>query len=271
MSGTTADVNDRGERLARGVARLGLGARTAFYLLLVGLVIEVAVEHGRSGRQANAHGALALVANNPVGAAAVVATAGGFFVFGALRVVGAARDGQAEWWQRLTTGLQGLFYVALAWVPLEFVLGRRQVGSEQSQHDETATVLHWPLGREIVAGAGVVLVCVCAWQIRSALTRSFDDGLQLSGQPPWVRRLVSIVGAVGIAARALVFVPIGVFLVLAAVQSDPRRADGLDAALARVARHAWGPAVLGVVALGLLAFACYSGVEARFRDLEAAS
>ena len=270
MSGTTADVNDRGERAARGVARFGLAARTTFYLLLVGLVIEVAVERGRGGRQANAHGALSLVASNPVGDAAVIATAVGFFVFGVLRL-GAARDGQAQWWQRASTALQGLFYVALAWVPLEFALGRRQVGSEQSQHDETATVLHWPLGREIVAAVGVVLVCVCAWQIRTALTRSFDDGLKLTGQPHWVRRLVSVIGAVGIAARALVFVPIGVFLVVAAVRSDPRRADGLDAALARVARHAWGPAVLGVVALGLLVFACYSGLEARFRDLEAAS
>lgn len=271
MPGTTAGVNDRAEQAARGVARLGLAARTAFYLLLTGLVVEVAVERGRGGRQANAHGALSLVASNPVGEAAVVATAVGFFVFGVLRVVGAARDADAQWWQRLTTGLQGLFYVALAWLPLQFVLGRRQVGSEQSQHDETAKVLGWPLGRELVAAVGVVVICVCCWQIRTALTRSFDEGLDLSGQPGWVRRMVAVGGAVGIAARALVFVPIGVFLVVAAVQSDPRRADGLDAALARVAHHAWGPAVLGVVALGLLVFAFYSGVETRFRDLEAAT
>lgn len=246
---------------------MGLVARTVFYLLLVYLVVQVAADGGRGGRQANAHGALTLIARNAVGEAVLVAAAAGFLVFGVVRVVGAVRDQQVEVWRRLTTALQGLFYVALAWVPMSFVMGRRQTGSEQQQHAETAAVLSWPLGRELVAAVGVIVVAVCGWQIRTALTRSFDDGLDLRGQPRRWKRAVSIVGAVGIAARAVVFVPIGVFLVVAAVQADPRHADGLDAELARMAQHAWGPAVLALVAVGLLVFAAYSGIEARFRDV----
>src|SRR5947209_2982008 len=186
------------------MARVGLLARTLFYLVLVYLVVEVAADRGNGGRQANAHGGLTLIARNAAGEAALVVAAIGFAVFGVVRVVGAVRDRQVDNWRRLTTALQGLFYVVLATVPASFVLGRRQTGSEQQQHAETATV---------------------------------------------------------------VSIPIGVFLVVAAVQSDPRHADGLDAELGRVAHHGWGPAVLALVALGLLVFAAYSGLEARFRDV----
>src|SRR5947209_7995670 len=249
------------------MARVGLLARTLFYLVLVYLVVEVAADRGNGGRQANAHGALTLIARNAAGEAALVVAAIGFAVFGVVRVVGAVRDRQVDNWRRLTTALQGLFYVVLATVPASFVLGRRQTGSEQQQHAETATVLRWPLGRELIALVGVVLVVVCAWQIRTALTRDFDDGLDVRGCSRRVRTAVTLIGQFGIAARALVFIPIGVFLVVAAVQSDPRHADGLDAELARVAHHAWRPAVLAVVAVVLLVFASYSGLEARFRDV----
>jgi hypothetical protein len=120
-----------------------------------------------------------------------------------------------------------------------------------------------------VAAVGVVVVVVCAWQIRTALTRGFDDGLEVPPRPTWLQRATTVVGVVGIAARALVFVPVGVFLIVAAVQENPRHADGLDAELARLAREAWGPALLALVALGLLVFAAYSALEARYRDVEA--
>ena len=263
-----SDVEDDAVRAADKVARVGLAARTVFYLLLAALVVSVAVDHGRGGRQANAHGALSLIASNPLGYAAIIATAVGFFVLGLVRIFGAVRDRQAEGWRRLTTGLQGAFYVALTWVPVSFALGRRQTGSEQQQHQETARVLSWPFGRELVAIAGAVVIVVCLWQIRSALTHGFDDGLDLRGQPRWVRQFVKIVGTVGIAARALVFLPIGAFLIVAAVQSNPQHADGLDAELGRLAQLWWGPVALAVVAAGLLVFALYSGAEARFRDVE---
>src|SRR4051794_259246 len=249
----------------RVVARAGLVARAAFYLLLAGLAVDVAVTRGRGGRQANAHGALSVVAVDWWGLLAVLLTAVGFFVLGVARVAGALRDRELPSWRRTTTALQGAFYVALTWVPLSFVLGRRTTGSEQSQHAETARVLAWPGGRLLVMAVGLVVVVVCSWQIRTACTRDFTDGMGMSKRSPRVRRLITVVGVIGIVARALVFVPVGVFLVVAGAQANPRHADGLDATLAAVARRPWGPIGLGVVALGLVVFAAYSLLEARYR------
>ncbi len=249
-----------------GFARLGLVARAVFYLILAYLVCELAVGGG-GGRQANAHGALSAVASTWIGKVAIGATALGFAVFGVSRVVGAVRDGSVGTWRRTTTLLQGVFYVAMAWVPLSFLLGNRSAGSEQQQHKETAGLLHLPGGREIVVAIGVVVIVVCSFQIRTALSRGFEDGIDVSGAPRAVRTLLGVAGTVGIAARAIVFLPVGAFFIVAAVQADPRHAAGLDRELADLARHPWGPAVLAMVALGLVIFAVYTLIEARYRRL----
>ena len=281
MGATTTTARRRGRaaaqavgrrRSARVAARAGLAARTGFYLLLAGLVARTAFDRGTGGRQTNANGAMSVIAETVLGKVALGAAALGFVAFGVVRVAGAVRDGKAEWWRRVAVGLQGLFYVGLAWAPLSFLFGNRQTGSEQAQKQQTASALSWPLGRELVVIVGLVVIGVFAFQIRTALTDDYKDGLDLRQAPRAVRRLVDVVGTVGLVARAVVFLPIGVFLIVAAVKADPQHSKGLDAELAMLARQSWwGPALLWVVAVGLVVFAVYSGLEARYRKVARAS
>ena len=275
MGATTAAARRRGKaaaqavgrrRSARLAARAGLAARTGFYLLLAGLVARAAVDRGANGHQTNANGAMSVIASTVLGKVALAAAALGFLALGVVRIAGAVRDREADWWRRLVAGLQGLFYVVLAWAPLSFLFGNRQTGSEQAQKQETASVLSWPLGRELVVIVGLVVICVFAFQIRSALTHDYEEGLDLRRAPGWVKRLVDVAGTVGLVGRAVVFLPIGVFLIVAAVQADPQHSKGLDAELALLARQSWwGPTLLWVVVAGLVVFALYSGLEARYR------
>lgn len=69
--------------------------------------------------------------------------------------------------------------------------------------------------------------------------------------------------------RALVFLPIGVFLLLSAAHFDPKQAKGMDASLTALAHHTWGRALLGLVAAGFLVFAVYSVLETRYCDVDA--
>ena len=82
---------------------------------------------------------------------------------------------------------------------------------------------------------------------------------------PSVDQAFTAVGVVGHLARAVVFALIGWFLIKAAIDYDPDKAVGLDGALAKLASSAFGPVVLGIVAAGLIAFACYSVLDARYR------
>jgi hypothetical protein len=231
------------------------------------LTITVAVD-GAGSRQTNAQGALAAVTTTDLGTALVAVAAAGFVVLGITRVVAGIRGVDTEWWQRTTTALQGLSYLAAASVPIGFLRGHHGEGSEHSQHHDTADLLGLPGGRVLVVAAGIIILAVSAWQIRTAWGQDFTDGMDLAGASRKVRRLVVVTGTVGIAARAVVFAPIGIFLIVAGIQADPAHAKGLDDELALLARAPLGPVLLAAVAAGLAVFAAYSVLEARYRDVD---
>jgi hypothetical protein len=59
-----------------------------------------------------------------------------------------------------------------------------------------------------------------------------------------------------------VFGLIGLFLILAAVQANPSQAKGFDGALLALSEQPYGQVLLGIVALGLIAFGIYSILDA---------
>jgi hypothetical protein len=261
-----SDAVDR-SRTAAVIARGGLLSRAGFYLLLAYLAVRVVVS--ARGPQVNASGALKTVAGAPLGRSVVVAAAVGFVAFGVSRILGALRDDEATRTSRLSTGLQGAFYLGLAWVPLSFALGSSKTGSEQQERSTTAKVLMLPGGRVLILLTGVIVVVTCLWQVVTAFQAGFTDSMRTDEAPEWVRRLVRITGKIGIPLRALVFLPLGVFLVVSGAQSDPQQARGLDASLTWLAGQLWGRLLLCLVAAGFVVFAGYSLLEMRYRDVDA--
>ena len=75
------------------------------------------------------------------------------------------------------------------------------------------------------------------------------------------------VGVLGHLARLVVWGLIGAFLLEAAWEYDPKQARGLDGALLEVAQASYGGVLLGAVAVGLLAYAVYCLVQARYRRI----
>lgn len=252
------------------LGRLGLVGRTGFYVILTALTIQIALLGGRSHRQADAHGALALISRPTLGKIAIAAVALGFLLFGIGRLVGAVEDTTVSTGRRVLTALQGLFYLALTYVPCSFLAGNYQTGSQQQQEKSTARLLGIPGGRVILVGVGVILLAVCVQQIRGAVKMEFRDGLDLSGAPGPVKTAANASGVVGITARALVFLPIGIFLMISAFESDPRRSYGTDGELLALSGYTWGVAVIVAVAAGLAVFVVYSALEARYRKVVSA-
>jgi hypothetical protein len=84
---------------------------------------------------------------------------------------------------------------------------------------------------------------------------------------PEVKRWIGRLGTTGHLARMVVFGLVGVFLIRAAVDYNPRKAVGLDGALAKVVHASYGSYLLGIVALGLIAFALFSLSDARYRRI----
>jgi Domain of Unknown Function (DUF1206) len=80
------------------------------------------------------------------------------------------------------------------------------------------------------------------------------------------RRWYTAVGVIGHAARGVIFLLAGFFVVRAARAYDPKEAIGFDGALAKLA-HADGPFLLGAVAAGLFAYGLFCLVQARYREV----
>ena len=68
--------------------------------------------------------------------------------------------------------------------------------------------------------------------------------------------------------RSTVFALIGVFVVFAALQSNPHEATGLAGALRAIKDQPYGGALLAAMALGLLAFGAYGLAEAVYRRID---
>ena len=114
---------------------------------------------------------------------------------------------------------------------------------------------------------GLAIIGAGVFNAYRALSGSFQDKLheeQMSGaERPWYTAF----GIAGHLARAVVFAMIGFFVVRAAYQYDPDEAIGLDGALQKLAGEAYGPYLLGAVALGLGAYGLFCLVEAKYREV----
>jgi uncharacterized protein DUF1206 len=151
-------------------------------------------------------------------------------------------------------------------IAVEILLGSGGSSSADT-HKTTAGVLGWPGGTWIVGIAGAVLIGVGLYQGYRGLTKDFLKDSKTEQMSPKVRDAIEWLGTFGHLARMVVFGLVGVFLIKAAIDFNPKKAVGLDGALAKLAHNSYGPFVLGIVAAGLIAFGVYSLTDARFRRI----
>lgn len=155
------------------------------------------------------------------------------------------------------------FSLSLAWG----WFGGGGLGGGSGEHgpaDMTARIMAWPGGRWIVGAIGAG-VCIAAFaQLVVAVQARFLRELALSAkQERWVKP----VGRAGYAARFVVFLIVGGFLLAAAYWAEPGQARGLGGALRALQGQPYGPWLLGLTGAGLVAFAVVRGVYARYAIL----
>ena len=110
-------------------------------------------------------------------------------------------------------------------------------------------------------------VKVAAQRAEARIGSVIEDKWRLDKLSAALRRWGSRAGVVGHVARFVVFGLIGVFVIKAAVDYSPQDAIGLDGALEKLARAPYGPWLLGLTAVGLVAYGLFCFVDARLRDV----
>jgi hypothetical protein len=104
------------------------------------------------------------------------------------------------------------------------------------------------------------------YQFYQAFSRKIRRELNLNELSNAERNWVMGICRFGVAARGVVFCIIGWFLIQAATQYDASQAGGLGEALQTLAQQPYGPWLLGIIALGLIAYGIYMVVQAGYRQ-----
>jgi hypothetical protein len=255
---------------ARGLARWGLVSKGVLYML-VGL-IAANVSIGGADRIRDRGGALAALADTwpgklLVGAVAVGLAGYALWRFGEV-LLGHTFEGreQLSLLKRLGVLARGVWYLGLLGIALSVLVGADEEGSGREDRF-TARVLEWPAGRWLVAAVGLGVAGAGAFNLWRGLTARFRKRLKLRTMSDVEDKAFTAVGSLGHFARGVVFGLIGLFLVRAGWHYDPKETVGLDGALAEIVEQDYGDTLLGLVATGLLAYAVYCFVEARYREV----
>jgi Domain of Unknown Function (DUF1206) len=250
------------------LARAGMAAKGAIFGIIGVLAVEVAI--GAGGKTTNQQGALRTLSDESYGTPLLIVLAIGLAGYALWRFAQAALDREAKGdgakgvGTRIGYAVSGAVYGALCYSAVTIILGSSSSSSGGAKKP-TADVLGVTGGREIVIALGLILIGVGLYNGWQGIKQSFMKKMKRHEMRPAEQRWVARIGSFGLLARMVVFGIIGVFAIEAAVTYDPQKAVGLDGALQRLAGHAYGAFLLGVVAAGLVAYGVYCVAQARYR------
>lgn len=256
--------------LVAKLARVGYVAKALLYGMVGILAAQAAL--GRGGRTTDLGGALREVVQAPLGDVLLLGIAAGLAGYALWRIIDAVTDAEGKGGdakgilRRLFSAVRGLAHAGLALGAFKLVTGSggedrggtREVASQAT--DVGGPWLLWVLAGGLLAYAGYQLYRAYAAKLGSQL----DLGAVSADMGRWVIGLSRL----GIAARGIVFGLAGVLMVRAAEHESPERAGGLSDSLEMLARMGRWP--LAFVAFGLVAYAVYELLNARYRRIRVA-
>ncbi|MGY1764308.1 DUF1206 domain-containing protein [Geodermatophilus sp. SYSU D00779] len=253
------------------LARIGLIAYGLVHLLVAWLALQLAWGGG-SGQSADQAGALATLAEQPLGRPLLWLLAVGLIALAAWQAAEVLR-----WRSRLSSSgdarkkavektvkavAKAVLYTALAVLAIRTATSGGGGGGQQ----QAAGVFGWPAGRWLVGLIGLVVIGVGVYLVHKGVSKRFLQEVDLGQAPPQTTRLVTRLGQAGFPAKGVALGVVGGLLVYAAATFDPARATGFDGALRTILGAPFGKVLLTLVAIGIAAFGAYCFVRARYPE-----
>ena len=269
---TTTQLSNTDGRSA--LARFGLVAKGILYVFLGVLAIQFA-SGDVSSKEVSETGAIKLVAEQPMGKFLLVVLAAGLVALTVWHVImaltgdpvlGSEPKDRVKFAAKAVT-YGGLAIVAISVTAANWTESRQDSGGGGGSGEEQAadTLMGAPAGRWLVIIVGVVIIGIAIYEIYKHVVElefmeRFDSSL-----PANAERVVRLSGRLGYFARSFVGGIVGVFFVVAGVQSNSDKTRGLSGSLKALAEQSWGPPLLWLVAIGFLVYGIYCFFEARYR------
>jgi hypothetical protein len=274
----TSQASQKLRRQARpwveNLARCGYAAKGVVYVLIGMLALQAAL--GAGGKTTDTQGVLFTIAHQTFGRLILFLLGLGLGGYALWRLVMAGwdsenkgRDAKAVA-QRIGYALSGLAYGGLAFTAFQLAWGvHRSGGGHSARYDWTARVLEHPLGGWLIALVGLIIIGVAFSALYKAYSAQFREHLKTGSMSRTETTWVTRAGRAGYAARGVVFLLVGWFFIRAALYTNAKETGGLDEALTTLARQPHGLWLLGIVAVGLIAYGLYGFCEAYYRRVDA--
>lgn len=245
--------------------RAGYSARGLVYLILGGLTFMAAF---RGGDTEGTKGAIEALRSAPFGLVLLALVAFGFACYAVWRFIAAyfdleRRGGDEEgMFKRAALLVTGAIHLGIGLGIAALALGLG--GSGGGASNWTAKVLQMPGGKWLVGlaalgifGAGVHYV-LKGWQKK--YQRYIENNEKTRKLQPLLRW--------GFVSYGIVLAVVGVFLMFAALYSDPSSAKGIGGALEYIRGLTGGRVLLGFIGIGIAGFGVENFVESRYRVVE---
>lgn len=264
-NGTSGGRSAGGSGALNMFARLGFVARGIVYIVIG--VIAVMLAFGVARHEPDRTGAIEAIADKPFGYLLLWILVIGFLALAVWRFVQAAENRlNLTEGQRVKALLCGIAYAIAFYSTLMFVVhGTKPASSDSDARDFTAQMLSLDGGRVLVAFAGIVLVALGIVMAVRGFGAEFTRHLRMGWMSRGTQDVVVRLGQAGYVARALIVVGIGIAALDAAITYNAAKAKGVDGVLRSFAQTPFGPWLLVLVALGLIAFGILSFFEAKWR------
>lgn len=263
-------MNKTTQQWLKGWIRFGFLIKGIVYILLGILSIQAALTYRQQAQ--DIQGILHAIAQQSTGNLLLIMIAIGLAGYSFWRVVEAFLNpdtqtrGLRNWLKRLGSGLSGLAYGILTFTAIQILQGRQQT-SETSQV-WTAKVLSWPMGQGIVGAIGIGVIGIGMAFFYRTCKADFRKHLQLGTINPKLRGMMIAIGRAGFLARGIIFVLIGGYAIQAAYEFDANKVQTSEETLETIKQQPYGPGLLALVAVGLMAYGVHMGLQARYRQIK---
>ena len=269
--------SDTSDELGRGIevaARVGYAAKGVVYGVIGILAVQLAFV-GPGGETSSTRGALERIAEVSLGQVALLIVTIGLAAHTLWRLIQAAKDPEAaqssdsekiRWLKRGFFLISAWVYGLLTYSGIQLLTegggGGGGSGGGGSSSGWAAELMSMTFGVWLVGIVGAGVVIRGLMQFMKAYTQGFREKISSFDFGPARSKWIIRVSRLGLTARGVVFGIIGTSIIYAAVRHDPQEARGLEGALDVLISRPW---LLGALGIGLVCYAVYQWVKARYR------
>jgi hypothetical protein len=234
-------------------------------------VLALLTALGEAYETTDPRGALDLLGGGVIGTLVLSVVGLGLVCYGMWRISAAVLDVEGHGSKFPSLARRAVFFgIGCVYLTLAFTLGEALFTTGDGPDGETDydlwafRALQLPGGEWLVGAAGVATIIAGLVQFVAAYNASFLDYWAHEELTEKRRFWLSKIGRFGYAARGVVFLLLGYFLIRAGAFEDSDEARNVGETLGEMGGEPWA---LGIVGFGFIAFGVHCFLDARYRHI----